>query len=138
MSAKFILAHATARSRALAYVAEAPDGWVVSVKPAKRTPAQNDHVHPLVRAIARQAGRKDEDQVRLLLVEQWGVETGRPQKFVRSLDGARMVDVSNSTKELDKPEAAEFIDWLYAWGALHGVVWSDEARKPEPALAACK
>lgn len=126
MSAKFILdAHRDARSRALAYVAEAPAGWVVTVKPAKRTLAQNDHIHPLVRAIAKQAGRKDEDQVRLLLVEQWRVETGRPPKFTRSLDGARMVDVSNSTKELDKPDAAEFIDWLYAWGTQHGVTFEE-------------
>lgn len=96
----------------------------LSVADEKRTKPQNDHIHPLVRAIAKQSGYTDEDQLRMLLVEQWRAETGRQKQFARSLDGSRMVDTSNRTKSLDKADCAELIDWLYAWGAQNGVEWN--------------
>jgi hypothetical protein len=93
---------------------------VLSVGEQKRSKPQNDHIHPLVRAIGKAMQYPNEDRLRLLLVEQWRAETGRGKQFVPSIDGARMIDVSNSTKELDKPDAAEFIDWLHAQAAELG------------------
>lgn len=123
-----------ARANAVNLATELPDGWTATFAPPKRTPPQNDHIHPLVRAIAKVAGRTDEDQLRALLVEQWRADTGRPQVHVSSLDGLRLVDVSNSTKALPKESAREFIDWLYAFAAEHGVEFDRHAPQ-EPARA---
>ena len=92
---------------------------VLSVGEQKRTLAQNELIQPLVREICALLGRTDHDTVRALLCEQWRHETRRPQQFQPSLDGLRMVDVSNRTSRLDKSDASEFLDWLQAWIAQH-------------------
>ena len=90
----------------------------IVAKEAKRTVPQNSHIHPIVAKIAKAVGRATDDEslrvLRRLLVEQWESETGRPPQVVRSWDGLRWVDVSRGTSDLDKPECAEFIDWLIA------------------------
>ena len=90
----------------------------IIAKQAKRTSPQNAHIHPVVGRIAKAVGRAtDEESLRVLrrlLVEQWESETQRPPQVVRSWDGLRWVDVSRGTSDLDKPECAEFIDWLLA------------------------
>lgn len=93
----------------------------ITLEEERRTKAQNDHIHPVVRRIAVAAGRptSDEalDELRWLLVEQWRHETSRGGRWVKSLDGLRMIDVSNRTSKLDKPDGSEFLDWLIAWEA---------------------
>jgi hypothetical protein len=94
----------------------------LTVSQEKRTPAQNRHIHPVVGRLAVILGRPVDkaslDELRWLLKEQWRTETKRPAKYVRSLDGLRMVDVSNRTSDLDKSDASEFIDWMLAQEAL--------------------
>mgnify|MGYP003438957075 FL=1 len=111
------------RQNALAAVAAAPDGFRVTVGPPKRTPAQNDHIHPLIREIANDAGRPTDEEslrvLRYLLLEAWRNETRRPPMFERSLDGMRLVDVSRGTSELDRPDCSEFLEWLQAWKVMH-------------------
>ena len=87
----------------------------LTVADERRTLAQNDLIQPVVREICQIIGRTDHDTVRALMMEQWRYETKRPQVCERSLDGLRMVDVSNRTSRLDKADASEFIDWLNAW-----------------------
>ena len=83
-----------------------------------RTLPQNAHIHPLVREIAKAAGRTtDEDSLqtlRYLLLEMWRHETHRKPVLERSLDGLRWVDVSGGTSDLDKPDCSEFIEWMRA------------------------
>jgi hypothetical protein len=112
-------------SRALAVeaVKSAPDGYRVKVEAPKRSLAQNDAVHPLVRQIAREAHRDTDEKslrtLRYLFLEAWRNETHRQPMFVRSLDGMRMVNVEGGTSDLDKNDCSEFLDWLQAWRALH-------------------
>lgn len=80
----------------------------------QRTTPQNALIQSLVRSIGKKLKRQDHDRLRLLLCELWRTETKRPVMFVPSLDGLRMVDVSNSTAALDKGDGSEFIEWLYA------------------------
>ncbi|HMM52962.1 MAG TPA: recombination protein NinB [Burkholderiaceae bacterium] len=94
---------------------------VLSLADAKRTLPQNDMIHPIVRQIARALDRKDEDVVRALLVEQWRHDTKRAQQYAPSIDGLRMIDVSNRTSALDKSDCGEFLDWLQAFAAATGV-----------------
>ena len=84
----------------------------------RRTLPQNAHIHPVVRRLAKQLGRPADAEalrkLRYLLLEQWRAETGRGALLERSLDGLRWVDVSEGTSDLDRPDCAEFIDWLLA------------------------
>ncbi len=92
----------------------------LSIGEEKRSLPQNDHIQKLVRNIGAKIGRRDHDKLRLLLCEQWRTETKRPAMFMPSLDGLRMVDVSNSTSNLDKGDGSEFIEWLIAENAQLG------------------
>ena len=49
----FVLAHREARQRAMQAVAEAPDGWRVTVAPPGRTLPQNDRFHAICSDLAR-------------------------------------------------------------------------------------
>lgn len=84
----------------------------------KRTLPQNDHIHPVIRRIAKAIGRPTDDEslrkLRLLMLEQWMNDTSRPPILERSLDGLRWVVVSKGTSDLDKPDCAEFIDYITA------------------------
>jgi hypothetical protein len=84
----------------------------LSVAEEKRTLPQNDKLQKLVREIGKAIDYKDHDLLRVLLCEKWRHETSRPAQYVRSLDGLRMVDVSNRTSNKDKGDMSEFIEWL--------------------------
>ena len=84
----------------------------------KRTLAQNAHIHPVVRQIAKQIGRPTDEEslckLRYLLLEQWRHETGRNPMFERSMDGLRWVNIAKGTSDLDRADCAEFLAWLIA------------------------
>jgi hypothetical protein len=53
VSGYFVLAHHEARRRALAFVAEAPEGWTVRVQEPKRNLDQNAKFHAICADLAR-------------------------------------------------------------------------------------
>ena len=114
----FVISHDLARRRAVAAAAEAPSGYVVTVKPPGRTLAQNSMVHPVVTNLAKLLGRPTDVEslrkLRYLLLEQWMHETNRPPQFERSFDGMRWVSVNKGTSDLEKPDCSEFIEWMLA------------------------
>ena len=114
----FVLSHAEARRRAMAAVADAPEGYAVTVQPPRRTLDQNSLIHPAIATLAKALGRPTDveslRQLRYLLLEQWRHETGRPPMFQRSYDGMRWVCVDKGTSDLDKPDCSEFIEFLLA------------------------
>ncbi len=95
----------------------------LTVADEKRSLPQNHMIHPVVRRIAKAAGRPTDEadltKLRYLLLEQWRHETNRPPMFERSIDGLRWVSVTRGTSDLDKPDCSEFIDWLLAFEAQH-------------------
>jgi hypothetical protein len=90
-----------------------------------RSESQNDKFHPMVRDIARHIDHpilgKNEDQWRYFLLALF-----QDQLMVPSLDGQKFVFVpTKSSSRLTIGEASEFIEFLYATGAEHGVAWSE-------------
>jgi hypothetical protein len=68
------------------------------------------------------------DQFEQDLKEQ-GRSLNKPRNIVKSLDGLRWVSVRSTTalgKGLRKSEAAEFIEFLFCFGAQNKIVWSDD------------
>lgn len=98
----------------------------------RRTLDQNAHVHPIVRAIKRHmeahgAPKRKESWWRYYLLGKYSGTEMTPDPA-----GGRGYVVINhtvGTSDLRKDEAAEFIDWLYAFGVDIGVDWSKREQK---------
>lgn len=95
----------------------------------RRTLDQNAHIHPVVRAIqhhmeANGAPKRHESWWRYYLLAKFGGQDITPDP-----DGSGQFVIINrtvGTSDLRKGEAAEFIEWLYAFGTEVGVDWAAE------------
>lgn len=123
--ALIVLGSPAARDAAAALVAKAPPMTRVEFKGARRTLAQNDRMWAMLTDIARQ---KDHGG-RRYTPDQWKViflhAAGREVQFIPSLDGTTFIPWGQSSSDLSKEEMSELIEFLFAWGAENGVVWSD-------------
>lgn len=132
---KFILAHEEARKRAIQAVKDAPSGFSVAIAPPNKSRDQEALYHCLIADIAKQveyAGRKwDADDFKRLLIDEFAEEmrqAGTPlhhdSRVVPSFDGRRIVQLGIQSRQFYVKEAAQFIEYLHAFGAQHNVRWS--------------
>ena len=122
---KFMLVHDTARANAADYVLNAPEGYCVEVKPATRTLKQNAKLWTMLGDLASQI----EWHGQSLTAENWKdmcTAALKRQQVVPGIDGGFVV-LGTSTRRMTKPEMGELIEFMYAFGAQHGVQWSDPA-----------
>ena len=135
----FILAHLTARKRAAQAVAEAPDGHMVVISEPRKRRIQEEKYHAMIGDIARQVehiGRKwDAEDMKRLLVDEFADEmraAGTPLhhdgRVIPSLDGRRIVQLGIQTREFTVKEAAQFIEYLLAFGSERNVKWTEPER----------
>lgn len=136
----FHLVHQQARERCAAYAMSAPEGMRAVFSEPKRKDIQNDKYHAMIGDIARQttyAGRRwDADDMKRILVDEFAEEmrqAGTPlhhdSRLIPSEDGRRVIQLGIQTREFYVREAADFITFLYAWGADRDVLWSEPARE---------
>lgn len=130
MSARiFVLdAHPESRSRALAYVGDAPKGWIVTVKPPTRSLEQNARLWAMLNDVARQV----EWYGKRLDAEDWKhvfSASLRKLAVVPNIDGTGFVALGLSTSKMTKSELGDLMTLIEAFGSERGVVWS------EPVLA---
>ncbi len=122
---QFILAHSEARRRALRAVAEAPDGYAVTVKPATRNLEQNALLHALLAEIADSipwAGAMRSAEVwKRLLTASWLRARGESVEILPALDGHGVDVVFRRTSTMNRAEFAELIDFIEAWRVEHGL-----------------
>lgn len=139
-----------ARANALQAVAEAPEGYVVTVAEPRKTRDQEEKYHAMFTDISRHVlhfGRKlPMKQWKRLLVEAFvfilreeAKGQGKPDPFpdegcsLPSIDGLRVVQVEVLTRDLTKAQGSQLIEYLYAFGAEHDVQWTEpKAAKPQP------
>ena len=134
--------HQQAREGAAHYILrEAPEGWVVRISPPKKKREQEEKYHAMIGDIAEQteyAGRRwDADDMKRLLVDEFAEEmraAGHPlhhdSRVVPSADGRRVIQLGIQTSLFRVREAADFIDFLHAWGAERDVQFSAQAKEP--------
>ena len=138
----FILAHSTARNRAMHAIAHAPQGYMVTIQEPVKRRVQEEKYHAMLGDIARQikymGKRRSLECWKRLLVEAFvqimrdeAKAQGKPDPFpagelLPSIDGMRIVQVSVPTRYFTIPQASMFIEYLHAFGAESGVVWSHE------------
>ena len=115
----FILAHATARQRAIDAVRSAPEGYRVEIRQQTRTLEQNARMWAMLGEIADQVvwyGQK-------LTSEEWkDVLTAglKRQKVVPGIDGGFVV-IGARTSKMTRTEMSELTEFAYAFGAQQGV-----------------
>ena len=117
------------RNRACALIRRAPDGYVVSLSEPARSRDQNAKMHAMLTdiALSKPQGRDlSTDVWKALLMH----EAGFKCTFERSIDGTGVVPLGFKSSRLRKAEFSDLIEAMYAFGAEHGVVWSELEQKP--------
>ena len=100
----------------------------LEIKDATKSRDQEEKYHAMIGEIAKQAqhlGAKwDSESWKRLLVDQFckdnGLKTGA---VIPNLSGDGIVQLGMQTRNFTKEQASEFVDWLHAWGAEHGVTF---------------
>jgi hypothetical protein len=120
MKAVFTLSHSTARKRAMAAVADAPEGFCVTVAEPTRNLEQNAKLWAMLAEISAQVvwhGKK-------LSPESWKAVFSsalRKLDVVPNLDGTGFVALGQSTSQMSKREFGELIELIAAFAAERGV-----------------
>lgn len=142
---RFVMVHDLARQRAIQAVKEAPEGWEVTVREQTKSRGQEERYHAMIGDIADQwnfLGRKwsHEDMKRLCL-DQFRRDTIKDADLAEawksygsvdmapSLDGSGVVALGVQSRRFHKKLASAFIEWLFALGAEHGVLWTNEQQE---------
>lgn len=132
---QYILAHDTARQRAVEGVRQAPTGHVVRICEPRKSRDQECMYHAMISDFAEQydfhGKRLDAETMKRLLIEQFRYETA--QEFADmwrdvgsfdmapSMDGARVVMLGPQSRRFPKKLAMAFIDWLHAKAVECGI-----------------
>lgn len=100
----------------------------LEIKDATKSRHQEEKYHAMIGEITKQAqhlGAKwDAESWKRLLVDQFckdnGLKTGA---VIPNLSGDGIVQLGMQTRNFTKEQASEFVEWLHAWGAEHGVTY---------------
>ncbi|CDY76127.1 Protein NinB [Caballeronia glathei] len=132
---RFRLVHPTARQLASRACIQAPDGWLVELKPATKSRVQEALYHAMFSDIAKQVpfmgAMRDSETWKRLLVDAFArikAAEGDPVQgigaIVPNLDGTGFVQLGVQTRKFSKKHASEFIEFLHAWCAEKQVRFS--------------
>ena len=133
---KFVLAHDHARKGCCDFIMNAPFGYEVRISEPVKRRIQEEKYHAMIGEIAKQykflAREWDSESMKRLLVDQFidGMkEIGEPINQVSeisvSIDGLRFVQLGAQTSKFSVREAANFIEWLYGFGAMNNVKFKE-------------
>lgn len=122
------LRSAFARQRAKELIDQAPDGYVAQVREPTRTNAQNDLMWALLTDVARAkpGGRSHPPKVWKCVFMDALPGDAFKALWVPSLDGESVVNTGHRSSKLTKAQMSDLIESIYAFGADHGVAWTDE------------
>ena len=129
---RFVLSHSEARRRAMACVADAPEGYVVTVQEPTRSTDQNSAQWPILEAFAEQLQWPVNGAMVNLSAEEWkdvltSAFQGETVRLAMGLNGG-VVMLGLRTSQMGKRRFSEWLDFLNATAALRGVtVYADEA-----------
>lgn len=124
----FILSHAEARRRALAAVADAAHGMVVTIKEPTRSLEQNAKFHAICADLAGRpwSGKpRDASAWKVLLVSGHAIATKEGAEVVQGLEG-EFVNIRESTALMSKKRGASLIEYAQAFCATHGIGVQEE------------
>lgn len=125
MKQTFILSHDLARRRAVAAVAEAPAGHVITVAEPTRNLEQNSALWPILQAFSDQLQWPVNGKACTLTPDEWKDVLSAAFKAERvrlamGLDGG-VVMLGLRTSQMGKREFSEFLDFLHSVAVDRGV-----------------
>ena len=102
----------------------------MEIKDAGKSRDQEKLYHELIGQIAKQmqhmGAKWDAESWKRLLVDQFcrnnDIKTGA---VIPNLSGDGIVQLGMQTRNFTKEQASEFVEWLHAWGAEHGVTFNE-------------
>ncbi|MAK56537.1 MAG: hypothetical protein CML17_11960 [Pusillimonas sp.] len=117
------------RPKAAEMLSQAPDGyWFLPPKPPTRTLEQSAKLHAMLGDISRQVQWPINGSMECLSIDDWkAVITASLMQEKRMAPGVRggFVILGKRTSTMTVREMSEMIEFLYAFGAEHEVVWSE-------------
>ena len=120
----FRLVNDRVRANASRAVAEAPDDYVVTIGPRKRSSDQNAKLWAMLGDVA-----KAKPEGRQWVPETWKAAfmhfLGHQVQFCEGLDGAGPFPLGFRSSHLTVRQMADLITCIQAYGDQHGVVWTD-------------
>lgn len=121
----FRLVHTQARNGACRAVAEAPDGYVVTISEPTRSLEQNAKFHAICSDLADSplawlGKRRTLLEWKVLLVSGHAVATKEGSEMVPGLEG-EFVNLRESTAAMSKKRGASLIEYALAFCAMKGV-----------------
>ena len=120
------------RDHAKRMIDRAPPHAVVNIREATRSGEQNARMWAMLSDVARA-----KPQGRVLSTDVWKAlfmaEAGFKPRFEPSLDGQGVVPVGYKSSGLRKAEFSDLIEAIAAFGAEHGVQWSEPDTRMEAA-----
>lgn len=124
MKKTFILHSSAHRNKAIDAVREAGDDYVVTISEPRRSLVQNALMWVLLQELADQVewhGQK-------LTAENWKdmcTAALKQQEVVPGIEKGFVV-LGTSTRRMTKQEMSDLIEFIYAFGAAHGVVFGTD------------
>lgn len=111
------------RLYAKAQIDAAPDGYVVTIREPKRTDDQNRRFHAMIDDLVEQCpeGRRHDKETWKAIVMH---ALGKEMSFARGLDGD-VFPLGIRSSALTVREMSDAMEIVSAYGAQHGVVWSE-------------
>lgn len=126
-----ILRNQHQRDLAHRLIERAPPYAVFNVREANRTTEQNSKLWAMLSDVSRA-----QPQGRMHTAEMWKAlfmhACGHAVQFENGLDG-QPFPVGFRSSRLSKLQMSELIEFIYAYGAQHGVTWSDETHERKAA-----
>lgn len=118
------LATKAARQRAHALIDSAPGNFVMKLAEATRSDDQNKKMWPMLADIQRQVPEMapySAEDIKLRFLNALGIE----MRFLPALEGAGSFPVGMRSSTLTVTQFSALIELIYAFGAKHGVEWTD-------------
>jgi hypothetical protein len=131
--ALLVLANADFRQKAIDWIRRAPMDTRVEFKGPKRTLPQNDRMWAMLTDLSGQLAwhgqRLAPDDWKLVMLDALRREAHEQLRIVPNTDGTGFVNLSTSSSDLSKDEMTALIEIIFAFGARHGVEWSEPKGK---------
>lgn len=127
--AYLVLANESFKRRAIDWIMKAPLDTRVEFKGPKRTLPQNDRMWAMLTDLSVQLAwhgqRLIPDDWKLVMLDALRRETREQLRIVPNTDSTGFVNLSTSSTDLSKDEMTSLIELIFAFGARHGVEWSE-------------
>lgn len=125
----FRLVNPAVRQRAVQAILAAPGGYLVTIAEPTRNLSQNALLWQLLGDVS-----KAEPMGRKMTAEEWKVAfmaaCGWEVQFLQGLDG-RPFPAGFRSSRMTVKQMADLITFITAWGAEHGIQWSDRGLQGE-------